>query len=109
MISWKRYVDGDAGLWLFRSERLRHRDGRSITEALEADPWLDAASRYPEGRLVTGRVEKTAKFGAFIELEPGLTGLLPTSAMALPRGSNPGRTYAPGSLTFSFSSSTVYM
>ena len=56
----------------------------------------DIRKRFPEGSTFTGRVEKTADFGAFIELAPGVTGLLPTSAMAIPRDTSPARVYPPG-------------
>lgn len=64
--------------------------------SLEPDPWREAAKKYPVGTSVEGRVEKTESFGAFIELEPGLTGLLPTSAMGLPAESIPARAFPPG-------------
>jgi len=66
--------------------------------ALERDPWREAAKRYPVGTSVEGRVEKTESFGAFIELEPGLTGLLPSSAMGLPAESIPARAFPPGKI-----------
>ena len=58
--------------------------GRRISlsmKALEPDPWEGIESRFEEGSLVTGTVERTADFGAFIQVAPGLTGLLPTSAI----------------------------
>ena len=75
------------------------RDGRRISlsrKALEPDPWRDVAKRLPEGSEVTGVVEKTERFGALIEIEPGLTGLLPTSKMSLPRDTSPNRAFPPG-------------
>ncbi|MFQ5528671.1 MAG: 30S ribosomal protein S1 [Thermoanaerobaculia bacterium] len=73
--------------------------GRRISlsmKALEPDPWRDAAERFPQGKVVRGTVERTANFGAFVEIAPGLTGLLPTSAMSLPRNTNAARVYHPG-------------
>ena len=64
--------------------------------ALEPDPWQGILKRYPRGSLVRGRVEKATSFGAFIELEPGLTGLLPASAMSIPRETTPARVYPSG-------------
>ncbi len=52
--------------------------------------------KFPAGSVVEGKVQKVASFGALIELEPGLTGLLPTSAMSLPRDTSPARAYPPG-------------
>lgn len=51
----------------------------SLKQARGVDPWLDAAARYAAGSLVTGRVTKLADFGAFIEVEEGIEGLLPIS------------------------------
>ncbi|MBF0233271.1 MAG: 30S ribosomal protein S1 [Desulfamplus sp.] len=46
------------------------------------DPWNGAELRYPAGSIVEGKVEKREKFGLFINLEPGVTGLFPGSVMA---------------------------
>jgi small subunit ribosomal protein S1 len=73
--------------------------GRRISlsmRALEPDPWKGIQDRFPEGSVVNGTVEKTTSFGAFIQLEPGLTGLLPASALALPRDASLARVYPPG-------------
>ncbi len=65
-------------------------------KALAPDPWKGVADRFPEGSVVQGTVERTAKFGAFIALEPGLTGLLPASVLSLPRDASINRMYHPG-------------
>jgi small subunit ribosomal protein S1 len=65
-------------------------------KALEPNPWNSILERYPGGSLTKGRVERTNRYGAFIELEPGITGLLPTSGMSLPRDTSPARAYPPG-------------
>ena len=65
-------------------------------KALEPNPWHSILERYPGGSLTKGRVERTNRYGAFIELEPGITGLLPTSGMSLPRDTSPARAYPPG-------------
>ena len=73
--------------------------GRRISlsmKALEVDPWKDVAERFAEGSVVVGKVEHTAPPGAFVELEPGLTGLLPTSEMNIPREAIPARIFPPG-------------
>jgi ribosomal protein S1 len=73
--------------------------GRRISlsmRALEPDPWQGIRERFAEGSVVDGKVEKTTGFGAFIELEPGLTGLLPASAISLPRDASLARVYPPG-------------
>lgn len=45
----------------------------------EGDPWIGIDDKYKIGQSITGRIEKKEKFGYFIELEPGITGLLPLS------------------------------
>ncbi len=45
----------------------------------EGDPWVDIEDKYKKGQAVTGRIEKKEAFGYFIELEPGIVGLLPIS------------------------------
>ncbi len=48
---------------------------------LTPDPWLDAAERYPIGAHVRGRVISVTDYGAFIELEQGIEGLVHVSEM----------------------------
>jgi len=40
------------------------------------NPWEKVAKKYPEGTKVKGKVTKIADFGAFVELEPGIEGLI---------------------------------
>lgn len=40
------------------------------------NPWEKVAKKYPEGAKVKGKVTKIADFGAFVELEPGIEGLI---------------------------------
>jgi len=49
---------------------------------LEADPWTTAPERYPSGARITGAVTRLTDFGAFVELEPGLEGLIHISEMS---------------------------
>jgi len=48
---------------------------------LTPDPWLDAAHRYPVGAHVGGRVISVTDYGAFVELEQGIEGLVHVSEM----------------------------
>jgi len=48
---------------------------------LTPDPWLDAADRYPVGARVQGRVISVTDYGAFVELEQGIEGLVHVSEM----------------------------
>ncbi len=56
----------------------KRRISLSIREA-EGDPWIGIANKYKTGQSVAGTLEKKEKFGYFINLEPGITGLLPKS------------------------------
>jgi small subunit ribosomal protein S1 len=49
---------------------------------LQPDPWSTVAQRFPMGSRVTGKVVRLTDFGAFVELEPGVDGLLHVSQMA---------------------------
>jgi small subunit ribosomal protein S1 len=48
---------------------------------LTPDPWLDAEHRYPTGAHVAGRVISVTDYGAFVELEQGIEGLVHVSEM----------------------------
>jgi small subunit ribosomal protein S1 len=47
---------------------------------LQADPWSTVAASYQVGQVRSGRVTRVAKFGAFVELEPGIEGLAHASS-----------------------------
>ncbi len=49
---------------------------------LQADPWAGAATKYVVGEKVKGAVSRATDFGAFVELEPGLEGLIHLSEMS---------------------------
>jgi small subunit ribosomal protein S1 len=49
---------------------------------LVQNPWTTAAEKYAANTVVTGRVTRIADFGAFVELEPGLEGLIHVSELA---------------------------
>ncbi len=82
--------------WVREVDLARRRISLALRETPQGNPWEGVETKYPEGAKVTGTVEKIEKFGAFIMLEPGLTGLLPASEMGLPKGANVGRTYGVG-------------
>jgi small subunit ribosomal protein S1 len=52
---------------------------------LMADPWSKVADAYQAGQLRSGRVTRVADFGAFVELEPGIEGLVPLSESGVAR------------------------
>lgn len=49
---------------------------------LEADPWEGVGAKYPVGTKFTGRVTNITDYGAFVELEPGVEGLVHVSEMS---------------------------
>ncbi len=49
---------------------------------IQPDPWSTVAQRYPMGSRVTGKVVRLTDFGAFVELEAGVDGLLHISQMS---------------------------
>jgi len=49
---------------------------------IQPDPWIDASMRYPIGRRIRGKVVSLTEYGAFVELEPGVEGLVHVSEMS---------------------------
>jgi small subunit ribosomal protein S1 len=49
---------------------------------LEADPWEGIGAKYPIGKRITGTVTNITDYGAFVELEPGIEGLIHVSEMS---------------------------
>jgi len=49
---------------------------------IQPDPWRDAAMRYPVGKRLTGKVVSLTDYGAFVELEAGIEGLVHVSEMS---------------------------
>jgi len=61
------------------------------------DPWRTAAALFTPGRTLMGRVTRIAAFGAFVELTPGIEGLVHVSAMGGNRRvTHPGEVVRPG-------------
>ena len=60
-------------------------DSRRISlglKQLQPEPWASAADRYQLGQRVSGTVKRLTDFGAFIEVEPGIEGLIHVSEMS---------------------------
>ena len=59
---------------------------------LETDPWEGAELKYPVGARLKGRVTNITEYGAFIELEPGIEGLVHVSEMSwVKKNVHPGK------------------
>ena len=64
---------------------------------LTPHPWKNIQSDYPEGTLVEGKVVSMTNYGAFIEIKPGIEGLIHVSEMSWTRHiKNPSEIYALG-------------
>jgi small subunit ribosomal protein S1 len=62
------------------------KDGKRLsfsTRALEPDPWDYAGDKYQPGYQFTGKIVRKADFGLFVEVEPGLDGLVHLSQLPL--------------------------
>lgn len=70
VLSLKRGEKGDVRISLSRKQA-------------EGDPWQTAEDRFPVGTKVEGKVESRTKFGIFVTIAPGITGLLPNSTIKL--------------------------
>jgi small subunit ribosomal protein S1 len=65
-----------------------NRDTHKISlglKQLAPDPWTVAAEKYVQGSRIRGKVSRVADFGAFVELEPGIEGLIHVSEMSWTR------------------------
>jgi len=66
-------------------------------KALAPDPWETVLDRFPVGTTVSGTVRHLEAFGAFVEIAPGLDGLVHVSKMVLDRRiSHPRQAVSPG-------------
>jgi small subunit ribosomal protein S1 len=75
-------------------------DGRKISLGLKQladDPWTTVPERHQPGQIRRGRVTRVASFGAFVELEPGIQGLLPPGEAGLAHGADLKKAFAVGS------------
>lgn len=83
----------------------RRRDGKDrialSMKSLERDPWLDSMTKWAEGTVAEGQIRRLESFGAFVELEPGVEGLIHISELGSGRRINhprevvqPGQTLA---------------
>ncbi|MGY4706409.1 S1 RNA-binding domain-containing protein [Candidatus Bipolaricaulota sp. J31] len=73
----------------------RRRISLSLRRA-QPDPWEDVEHRYPHGALVEGVVTKITDFGAFVELEEGIEGLVHVSELSWERVNHPSEVLKEG-------------
>jgi len=86
---------------VIKIEKGKGRSGRErlslSRKILIDDPWKEAAKQFPEGEVIQGTVVRLAPFGAFVELAPGIDGLVHVSELdAGKRVSHPREAVKPG-------------
>jgi len=82
--------------WVREVDPSKKRLSLSLRAVAVNDPWENAHQRYPIGKVVQGTVDHGAAPGIFVELEPGLTGLIPNSEIAVPPGADPSQVHHAG-------------
>src|SRR5262249_5416175 len=88
-ISWSRIPDATTALQpgqkvkvvVLKIDRERHKVSLGMKQ-LMTSPWEDAATRLAVGSVISGKVTRLMDFGAFVELEPGIEGLIHISELA---------------------------
>src|SRR5919109_369451 len=66
---------------IIRINQVTHRISLGMKQ-LESDPWNDIGTKFPIGKKITGTVTNITDYGAFVELEPGIEGLIHVSEMS---------------------------
>ncbi len=66
---------------VLRIDREKHRVALGLKQ-LQPEPWEDAGDKYKTGERVRGTISRVMDFGAFVELEPGVEGLIHISEMS---------------------------
>ncbi|RLE31771.1 MAG: hypothetical protein DRJ61_10840 [Acidobacteria bacterium] len=82
--------------WIKDVDRGNHRIGLTLRRLPDRDPWERIGMRYQEGQTVEGTVEHGVDFGVFVELEVGVSALIPMSESGLERGADPREFFKPG-------------
>ena len=82
--------------WVREVDPSKKRLSLSLREVATTDPWESANTKYAIGRVVEGTVDHGAAPGIFVQLEPGLTGLIPNSEISVPPGSDPSKAFQAG-------------
>jgi len=80
---------------VLRLDRERGRISLGYKQVLD-NPWDSVEQRYPVGAIVRGKVVRLATFGAFVELEPGVDGLVHISQLADHHVTRPGEVVSVG-------------
>ncbi len=98
-MAWKRVrhpsevvnVGDELQVRVLKFDRERNRVSLGLKQ-LGEDPWDNIARRYPNGARVFGKVSNVTDYGAFVEIEPGVEGLVHVSEMDWTnKNVNPGK------------------
>jgi len=98
-MTWKRIKDPSEAVEVGQEIEVKvlkyDRERRRVSLGLKqlgADPWVDIARRYPEKTRLFGKVTNITDYGAFVEIEPGVEGLVHVSEMDWTnKNVNPGK------------------
>jgi len=82
--------------WIKEIDLENRRISLTLRRLPDRDPWERIEMRYQEGQTVEGIVEHGTDFGVFVELEPGVSALIPMSETGLDRGVDPRDKFDPG-------------
>ncbi|NCB49268.1 MAG: 30S ribosomal protein S1 [Alphaproteobacteria bacterium] len=98
-ISWKRINHPSETLSIGQTVKVQiirfNKETQRISlgmKQLESDPWENAAEKFPVGKVCTGRVTNITEYGAFVELDEGIEGLVHVSEMSwVKKNTHPGK------------------
>src|SRR5205823_2622141 len=82
--------------WVREVDPSKKRLSLSLREVAVSDPWENVSQRYPVGKVVEVTVDHGGAPGIFVQLEPGLTGLIPNSEITVAPGADPSRAFQSG-------------
>ena len=82
--------------WVREVDPEQRRLSLTLRPLPERDPWERIEMRYQPGMVVEGIVENGAPFGVFVEIEPGLSALIPISELGMGRDVDPKTALEPG-------------
>jgi len=87
-MSWTRHIKHPSKVVSIGDEVKIDKDNEKISLGLkqcESDPWITLIERYPSGSVIEGKVRNLTDFGAFVEVEEGIDGLVHISDMSWTR------------------------
>ena len=82
--------------WVREVDPSKRRLSLSLREVAVSDPWDNVTQRYAIGKVVEATVDHGGAPGIFVQLEPGLTGLIPNSEIIVPPGADPSKAFQSG-------------